>query len=174
MVLTEHDVITSWLNNNDVGKAVFDDPNPINIYNEWCNKYDIDAHIQVVEENTNDDYVQQCTSVENWHMPDEYKNLNIPDYLYEKVCVQLQMAPCDFVSNSSKWIRVEEELTEFNMRGMEPVLKFLIYLVNICKENDIVLGVGRGSSVASYILYLIGIHKVDSIKYDLDIKEFLK
>jgi DNA polymerase III alpha subunit len=42
------------------------------------------------------------------------------------------------------------------------------------RENDIVWGVGRGSSVASYTLYLIGVHKIDSIKYELDINEFLK
>ena len=47
-------------------------------------------------------------------------------------------------------------------------------LVDVSKENNIVLGVGRGSSVASYILYLLGIHKVDSLAYNLDIKEFLK
>jgi DNA polymerase III alpha subunit len=35
-------------------------------------------------------------------------------------------------------------------------------------------GVGRGSSVASYCLYILGVHKVDSIKYELDIHEFLK
>jgi len=34
--------------------------------------------------------------------------------------------------------------------------------------------VGRGSSVASYCLYLLGVHKINSLKFDLDIKEFLK
>ena len=48
------------------------------------------------------------------------------------------------------------------------------YLVDTFSENDVVWGVGRGSSVASYCLYLIGLHKIDSIKYELDIKEFLK
>jgi DNA polymerase III alpha subunit len=42
------------------------------------------------------------------------------------------------------------------------------------RKNKIVWGVGRGSSVASYVLFLIGIHKVNSLKYNLDIKEFLK
>jgi DNA polymerase III alpha subunit len=54
------------------------------------------------------------------------------------------------------------------------VLKFLKYLVDVCNTNNIVLGVGRGSSVASYCLYLLGVHCIDSIKYELDIKEFLK
>ncbi len=57
---------------------------------------------------------------------------------------------------------------------MTKVLNLLLYLVDHFRTNKIVWGVGRGSSVASYILYLIGIHKVDSIKYDLDIGEFLK
>jgi len=63
---------------------------------------------------------------------------------------------------------------EYEKRGMIIVLKFLLHLVNTCTENDIVIGVGRGSSVASYCLYLLGIHRIDSIKYELDIKEFLK
>ena len=62
----------------------------------------------------------------------------------------------------------------FEERGMIPVLRFLVYLVDLCKQNNIVLGVGRGSSVASYVLYLLKVHRVNSIKYNLDVKEFLK
>ena len=57
---------------------------------------------------------------------------------------------------------------------MFDLLSYLKYLVDTMRENNIVWGVGRGSSVASYVLYLIGIHKIDSIKYNLDIHEFLK
>jgi len=46
--------------------------------------------------------------------------------------------------------------------------------VNIFEENKVVWGTGRGSSCASYILYLIGIHQVDSVKYDLDLGEFFR
>ncbi len=42
------------------------------------------------------------------------------------------------------------------------------------RDNEVIWGVGRGSSVASYVLYLIGIHKVDSMYYDLPINEFLR
>ena len=66
------------------------------------------------------------------------------------------------------------EMHEFKQRGMYPVLKFLKYLVDTCDKNNVVLGVGRGSSVASYCLYLLGVHRINSIKYELDIKEFLK
>ena len=65
-------------------------------------------------------------------------------------------------------------MTMFEERKMMNVLRFLIYLVDSMRKNKIVWGVGRGSSVASYVLFLIGIHKVNSLKYNLDIKEFLK
>jgi DNA polymerase III alpha subunit len=42
------------------------------------------------------------------------------------------------------------------------------------RKHNIVWGVGRGSSVASYVLYLIGVHKINSMYYDLDIEEFLR
>jgi DNA polymerase III alpha subunit len=66
------------------------------------------------------------------------------------------------------------ELSEFEQRDLLDLLKFLMYLVQTMRTNNIVYGVGRGSSVASYVLYLIGIHRIDSFKYNMDIKEFLK
>ena len=68
----------------------------------------------------------------------------------------------------------EIEFDEFKKRGMLPMLKFLVYMVNELKRHNILWGVGRGSSVSSYILYLIGIHRIDSVKYNLDYKEFLR
>ena len=59
-------------------------------------------------------------------------------------------------------------------RGLWPMLKFLKYMVDTMRSKGIVWGVGRGSSVASYVLFLLGVHKIDSLKYKLDIKEFLK
>jgi DNA polymerase III alpha subunit len=70
--------------------------------------------------------------------------------------------------------RVLMEWDLFEERGMEPVLRFLIYMVDHFRQNKIVWGVGRGSSVASYCLYLMDVHRVDSIKFDLDPREFLK
>ena len=70
--------------------------------------------------------------------------------------------------------RVNQELELFHKHGMIDLLYYLKYLVDTMRENNVVWGVGRGSSVASYVLYLIGIHRIDSIKYELDIHEFLK
>lgn len=160
MILNEQDVISSWLQDNDIRTAVFNDIEPINIYNEWCSKYDVDDFIEAKQEYKGDDFVERC--LENWYMPDEYKNINISEYLLDCTNTEIERT------------RVLEELILFKERGMLVVLQFLKYLVDVCNENDIVLGVGRGSSVASYCLYLLGVHRIDSIKYELDIKEFLK
>jgi len=57
---------------------------------------------------------------------------------------------------------------------MHNLLRYMIYLVDFMRENNIVWGVGRGSSVASYVLYLIGVHRINSIQYGLDWHEFLR
>jgi DNA polymerase III alpha subunit len=80
----------------------------------------------------------------------------------------------DKTENEEQYQRVVTELELFIQYDMMDVLIYCKYLVDIMRENNILWGVGRGSSVASYVLYLIGIHKIDSIKYCLDINEFLK
>ena len=98
-----------------------------------------------------------------WFMPQEYKELDVYTFVMNKAGDDL-----------AELERVEEELAQFKVRGMNNLLRYMIYLVDFMRENDIVWGVGRGSSVASYVLYLIGVHKIDSIKYELDWREFLR
>jgi DNA polymerase III alpha subunit len=97
-----------------------------------------------------------------WFMPDEYKNINVFEY-----CVKKTEKPHEYK-------RVDEELEEFKKRGMIDLLRYMIYLVDFMRKNNIVWGVGRGSSVASYVLYLIGVHRINSIQYGLDWREFLR
>jgi len=97
-----------------------------------------------------------------WFMPDEYKNMNISDYIY------------GLCKTTEQRVRVNEEFNEYYRRGMTDLLRYMVYLVDFMRENNIVWGVGRGSSVASYVLYLIGVHRIDSIKYNLDWREFLR
>jgi DNA polymerase III alpha subunit len=97
-----------------------------------------------------------------WHMPGEYIKMDVAKYILDLCTTQDQLQ------------RVGDELMLFLEKDLFNVLKLLIYISDTAKKNNIVLGVGRGSSVSSYTLYLIGIHKVDSMLYDLDIKEFLK
>jgi DNA polymerase III alpha subunit len=70
--------------------------------------------------------------------------------------------------------RLIEELQEYRARNMIDLLRWLKYFVDTCRKNNIVWGVGRGSSVASYVLFLLDVHKIDSIKYKLNWQEFLR
>jgi DNA polymerase III alpha subunit len=99
---------------------------------------------------------------EQWFMPQEYSEMDIELFLLEQ---------CTTVEEQD---RVALELDLYHQHNFISVLKYLKYLVDTMRSNNIVWGVGRGSSVASYCLYLLGVHKVNSIKYELDIHEFLK
>ena len=99
---------------------------------------------------------------ETWHMPQSYKDMDIAKWIIEQCKTQPELQ------------RVAEELLLFQERGLFDLLKYLKYLVDTMRDNGVIWGVGRGSSVASYVLYLIGIHKVDSMYYDLPINEFLR
>jgi DNA polymerase III alpha subunit len=106
------------------------------------------------------DYDAACQS--NWNMPDEYRTYDIIDWLYCK---------CSTIEQKH---RVTEELAAFAERDMMLLLKWLKYFVDTCEKEGVVWGIGRGSSVASYVLFLIGVHNIDSIKYNLDWQEFLR
>jgi DNA polymerase III alpha subunit len=97
-----------------------------------------------------------------WFMPDHYKELDVVRFLNNRELTPEQRD------------RVREELQEFTERGMIPLLRYMCYLVDFMRENNIVWGVGRGSSVSSYVLYLIGVHKINSIQFGLDWREFLR
>lgn len=70
--------------------------------------------------------------------------------------------------------RVDEEMDLFEERGLVPLLQTMICLVDHFRTQGVLWGVGRGSSVASYVLYKIGVHRIDPLRYGLGIREFLK
>jgi DNA polymerase III alpha subunit len=97
----------------------------------------------------------------NWRMPGEYKNMDIDEFL-------VNQCPAE------NYQRLVDELQEYRSRNMLDLLRWLQYLVDTCRQHNIVWGVGRGSSVASYTLFLLGVHKIDSVKYNLDWQDFLR
>ncbi len=99
---------------------------------------------------------------QTWEMPEEFKKLDIEDLLI-KSC-----------KNDVERTRISNELKLYKEFNLINLLRYMAYLVDILNKNKIILGVGRGSSVSSYVLYKLGVHKIDSIKYNLDIKEFLR
>ncbi len=109
------------------------------------------------------DYPNPPTTIDrtNWFIPQEYKNMDIEKFLVDQ-CPE------------ENYDRLQLELNLYHKNQMIPVLKTMKYIVDTLRKNHIVWGVGRGSSVASYVLYLIGVHKIDSVKYKLPIDEFFK
>ena len=99
---------------------------------------------------------------QHWLMPDEYRTLDIAQYI-------LDLCTCD-----AERQRAGQELLMYFDRDLFPLLCYLKYLVDVMRANRIIYGVGRGSSVASFVLYLMGVHRVNSLEYDLDIAEFLR
>ena len=114
----------------------------------------------VAQQLTTEEFDHRCQN--NWHMPQQYKDLDIAEYILNlcKTDAELQ--------------RVGQELLLFQERGLFDLLRYLHYLVDVLTENKVIWGVGRGSSVASYVLYLLGVHKIDSMFYELDPHEFLR
>jgi DNA polymerase III alpha subunit len=98
----------------------------------------------------------------NWRMPVEYRELDIAEYVLG-LCREEQELQ-----------RVGQELLLYQERNLFDLLRYLKYLIDTLRKNNVVWGVGRGSSVASYVLFLLGVHKIDSLYYNLDINEFLK
>jgi DNA polymerase III alpha subunit len=97
-----------------------------------------------------------------WFMPDEYKNMDIAKYVLDQCKTDEELQ------------RAGQELMLYQERDMFILLKYMKYLVDTMRENNIIWGVGRGSSVASFVLYLINIHRINSLHWDLQIEEFLK
>ncbi len=115
-------------------------------------------------------YQEPSTSIEEfdaenqeiWCMSNKYKKLDIVEHILALCTSQEELQRCG------------EELIMYQERDLFNLLRYLKYLVDIMKDNNVIWGVGRGSSVASYVLYKLEVHKVDSMFYKLDINEFLR
>jgi len=97
-----------------------------------------------------------------WLMPEEYQQLDIAQHVI------------DCCKTEDEMQRAGKELLMFQERNLFNLLRYLKYLVDTMRANNIIWGVGRGSSVSSYVLYLLGVHRIDSMYYDLDPGEFLR
>ena len=146
--------------NIDISKILVQDPDKYNdAVKSFYSELPVLKLYNLREQNLEKfDAENQC----RWNMPDEYSNMDIAKWLLDQCQTQDELQ------------RVGQELLLYQERDLFPLLKQLKYIVDTWRKNNIVWGVGRGSSVASYILYLIGVHRINSMYYDLDIAEFLR
>jgi DNA polymerase III alpha subunit len=163
----------AFLTTDDVCELLYKNPsatldhliveNP-ELYNDAIKHFYLELFPLKKYHETNDLSIEEfdAQNIANWHMPDEYKKLDIVSYIVTLCNTDLELD------------RVAQELLLYEQRNLFDLLRFLKYMVDLFKKHNVVYGIGRGSSTASYVLYLIGVHKINSITYDLDIKEFLK
>lgn len=140
--------VEDWDQYNSAVRATFADIPLVQEYHPLPNDYSVD--------------IFHKTKQDTWHIPENYKTMDIAQWVLDQCKTQEELQ------------RVGEELLLFQERNLFPLLKQLKYIVDTWRNNNIIWGVGRGSSVASYVLYLIGVHKINSLYYDLNIEEFLK
>lgn len=107
----------------------------------------------------------------DWTIPKQYQNLDVVQFLALAHTELTKHLPQDEIQ--LREIRLAKELTMYSKRQLFDVLRATIFVINTLTTHNVVWGVGRGSSVSSYVLYVIGVHDVDSFAYDLDIGDFL-
>lgn len=118
----------------------------------------------------------------SWQLPESYAKLGVREHVMNltyEYCLKkkwiVETGDDVVTTREAKDVikRVNKELALFKKYEYFSLLRVLIFIINTLHTNNVVWGVGRGSSVSSFVLYLIGVHDVDSIKYDLDIEDFL-
>jgi DNA polymerase III alpha subunit len=163
VILTESGLLELFYNGIGHGEVLADDAQAMREFNTWCETFDkADKKLELFSplQVTPQEYHTQRQA--EWLIPDEYKNIDIALWLRNKCTTPQQLA------------RVNAELELYVKHQMCDVLRLLLYITDTLRSNNVMWGVGRGSSVASYCLFLIGVHRIDSLKYDLPISEFIK
>ena len=160
-IFTEQDAIDVLYTNpnTDVSKLFFDDTKK---YNDSLKKRGIylPAINTVPDRETLSKFDEK--NCDQWYMPEKYYQVNVLEWLLDKC------------QNENEKKRVQSEYELFEKKKFIKVLQFLMYFVDTLRANNIVWGVGRGSSVSSFCLFLIGVHKINPMLYDLDYREFLR
>ena len=111
-----------------------------------------------------------------WNIPERYKTMNLRRFLLEKLDQEVERNK-SLRTEEDVEIRLERIDTELEMyytHNLNMLLRTTIFIIDTFREKNVVWGVGRGSACSSYILYLVGIHDIDSVYYELDISDFLR
>lgn len=108
----------------------------------------------------------------DWLLPKKFQELEIEDYIAKKLEAFLATANYTEELEAAAFSRVVDELDEIAKRGMTEFIRTIVYVIETFNEHDQIWGVGRGSSCASYILFLLNVHAVDCVKYNISMDEF--
>ena len=133
---------------------------------------DVDEYNMYVKEHQRIKVKTECASLSReWALPSEYANLDVINYVFNMHDILVRDLQAAEIEARER--RLTLELLALEKRNLYDVVRALIYVINTLTNNNVVWGVGRGSSVSSYVMYVIGVHDVDSFEYDLSIDDFL-
>lgn len=164
MIFDDQDLCDLAMQGHDVTKMNMIVDHSINIEKTAQLLEDPDLLLLWIFPHSSDQAVPDWDNIQQtkWFMPEHYRSLDI---------AELVLLLC---KSEAELQRCGQELLLYQERGLFDLLRYLKYLVDVMRENRLIWGVGRGSSVASYVLYKLGVHRIDSLHYDLDPREFLR
>lgn len=109
---------------------------------------------------------------DKWKMPDSYKLMTSTQILGRLIDRQYDLGLDDRTEERNA--RIVSEMKIYKNEHKLDLIRLMCYIVDRLTETNQIWGVGRGSSVSSYVLFLIGVHDIDSVLYDLDFTDFMK
>ena len=109
-----------------------------------------------------------------------YKELSVSDDIsnydfLRKLCLKgIENKGINEFKNKKEYFdRAKSELETLRSLGFIDYILLNWDIINFCHINDIPTGPGRGSAAGSLVLYLIGVTKVDPVKYELFFERFV-
>ncbi len=119
------------------------------------------------------DFDESAIDATVWHIPDAYTEMTLGD-IANRLYDEQTRRGLDDAKYDERADRIQQELVAYHADKRLDMLRLMLYIVDRLTETNSIWGVGRGSSVSSYVLFLIGVHDIDSVLYDLDFGDFMK
>ena len=102
------------------------------------------------------------------------KGISTYDFLRELCLKRFRFLGLNENDNKDVYIdRIKYELKILQELDFVEYILLVWKVVVYCRENDIPLGLGRGSAAGSMVLYLLQITQIDPVKYDLFFERFV-
>lgn len=107
----------------------------------------------------------------DWIIPEFYQSLDVFSYVLSKLDA--------FINNEhpayQKYLdRICIELEYFEDTNSMDFVRCVIFTLEEMTSRGLFWGVGRGSSCACLVFFLLDLHKIDPIKYNLPLNDFFK
>lgn len=108
----------------------------------------------------------------SWQLPEPHLSMDLQATVVARAVNKLIELDYPRELHEKAIQRIQDELDEIERRGMVEFVKTIIYILDVFRKEGVVWGVGRGSSCASYVLFILGLHLVDCVKYNVPHTEF--